>query len=167
MLWPEHELVRRVACEQGEVEVEVHFDPRPDYGRAPARHPRRGQAGPSPRDRARAWSRSAATSQLNPDAGGRRVRAGPAAGRGVRRPSRSPTRPRARPCFPPLGDLVTQKLDLTVEWWRRWAARARYDGPYRDEVVRSALALKLMSYAPSGAMSPRRPRRCRSASAAT
>src|SRR5687767_6262274 len=32
-LWPEHELVRRVECERGEVDVRVHFDPRPDYGR--------------------------------------------------------------------------------------------------------------------------------------
>src|SRR5688572_18053803 len=34
MLWPEQELVRRVECEQGEVEVQIHFDPRPDYARA-------------------------------------------------------------------------------------------------------------------------------------
>jgi GH15 family glucan-1,4-alpha-glucosidase len=54
--------------------------------------------------------------------------------------------------LPPPGDLVRQKLALTVEWWRRWAARASYSGPYRDEVTRSALALKLLTYAPSGAM---------------
>src|SRR5688572_25189339 len=34
MLWPEQELVRRVECEQGEVEIQADFDPRPDYGRA-------------------------------------------------------------------------------------------------------------------------------------
>src|SRR5688572_18551762 len=33
MLWPEHELVRLVECEQGEVEIHTHFNPRPDYSR--------------------------------------------------------------------------------------------------------------------------------------
>lgn len=33
MLLPEHELVRRVEGVQGGVELVVHFDPRPDYGR--------------------------------------------------------------------------------------------------------------------------------------
>jgi GH15 family glucan-1,4-alpha-glucosidase len=54
--------------------------------------------------------------------------------------------------LPPLGDLVSEKLALTVDWWRGWLGQPTYDGPFRAEVLRSALVLKLMSYAPSGAI---------------
>ncbi|MGH9476833.1 MAG: glycoside hydrolase family 15 protein [Terriglobales bacterium] len=43
-------------------------------------------------------------------------------------------------------------LDATTRLWEAWAAKAQYQGPYQREVVRSALALKALIYAPSGAM---------------
>ena len=43
-------------------------------------------------------------------------------------------------------------LRETLEYWWKWGARIRYDGPYRDPVHRSALALKALTYAPSGAI---------------
>src|SRR4029079_7464028 len=33
---PEHEILRSVECAEGEVEIDVHFEPRPDYGRRAA-----------------------------------------------------------------------------------------------------------------------------------
>jgi GH15 family glucan-1,4-alpha-glucosidase len=53
--------------------------------------------------------------------------------------------------FPPLHD-AERLIDVTNVYWRSWASRIKYDGPYTDAVVRSALALKLMTFAPSGAM---------------
>ncbi|HEY6353795.1 MAG TPA: glycoside hydrolase family 15 protein, partial [Burkholderiaceae bacterium] len=40
----------------------------------------------------------------------------------------------------------------TIEYWWRWAHRITYRGPFTYPVHRSALALKLMTYAPTGAI---------------
>jgi len=45
-----------------------------------------------------------------------------------------------------------QKLETTCAFWRAWSAKVRFDGVYRDAVVRSALALKLLTHAESGAI---------------
>ncbi|MFB7497755.1 glycoside hydrolase family 15 protein [Streptomyces sp. NPDC056161] len=41
-------------------------------------------------------------------------------------------------------------LRSSVADWQRWAARCRYDGPYRDAVVRSLITLKALTYRPTG-----------------
>ncbi|MFE7233834.1 glycoside hydrolase family 15 protein [Streptomyces sp. NPDC002405] len=40
----------------------------------------------------------------------------------------------------------------TVAYWRRWLAQSRYRGRWREMVHRSALTLKLLTYAPTGAI---------------
>jgi GH15 family glucan-1,4-alpha-glucosidase len=53
--------------------------------------------------------------------------------------------------FPPR-DEIEARIDGTAKSWRRWIGGSIYDGPWRREVERSALALKALVYAPSGSM---------------
>ncbi|HZR14790.1 MAG TPA: glycoside hydrolase family 15 protein [Acidimicrobiia bacterium] len=38
----------------------------------------------------------------------------------------------------------------TEEWWREWSARSTYDGDWREDVQRSVVTLKALTYAPTG-----------------
>ncbi len=44
------------------------------------------------------------------------------------------------------------ELAHTLYCWRSWVKQCTYNGPYSEEVRRSALALKLLTYAPTGAI---------------
>lgn len=46
-------------------------------------------------------------------------------------------------------DTVSALLD-TEMWWRNWASRCTYQGPYRDAVLRSLVTLKALTYEPTG-----------------
>ena len=49
---------------------------------------------------------------------------------------------------PPLDTYYSMRV--SDEYWRAWAARCTYQGPWRDEVVRSLITLKSLTYAPTG-----------------
>ncbi|MFF5310995.1 glycoside hydrolase family 15 protein [Streptomyces massasporeus] len=45
-----------------------------------------------------------------------------------------------------------EQFAATVAYWRRWLSASRYKGRWREMVHRSALTLKLLTYAPTGAI---------------
>jgi GH15 family glucan-1,4-alpha-glucosidase len=45
-----------------------------------------------------------------------------------------------------------RRLDATIEFWRSWVANCIYEGEHTAQVQRSALVLKALTYAPSGAI---------------
>jgi GH15 family glucan-1,4-alpha-glucosidase len=48
--------------------------------------------------------------------------------------------------------LLIAHLHETIEWWQNWAAQIKIDGEHGNAVVRSALVLKSLTYAPTGAI---------------
>jgi GH15 family glucan-1,4-alpha-glucosidase len=52
----------------------------------------------------------------------------------------------------PPPDQVRARLRATEETWARWCGTVCYAGPHRDLIVRGAMTLKLLTYAPTGAL---------------
>ena len=148
--WPENEIIRQINCEEGETSVLIDFRPRPDYARAV----------PSISDgQELGWRMNVGKNlltlrsevELKSDKNGGlsgelRLRRGESLAFSLTYSEEAPA------VLPPLGNLIAEKLKLSIDWWQRWAARARYDGPYRKDVIRSALVLALLSFTPSGAL---------------
>ena len=147
-LLPQNLLIRRVECIEGSVELDVQFEPRLGLpGRAPdrVRHTR---------DHAALiceWGSLAIALHCTPST---RIEPGVKTsiklGRGE---VATFTMSIADRC--PLV-LITPKraqdlLASTDRWWRGWSRDIRYEGPYRDVVVRSLVTLRLLTYSPSGA----------------
>lgn len=47
---------------------------------------------------------------------------------------------------------IEANVQRTIDRWREWSASIDYDGPWRTAVCRSAIALKLLLYTPTGAI---------------
>ncbi|MBS2026635.1 MAG: glycoside hydrolase family 15 protein [Deltaproteobacteria bacterium] len=51
---------------------------------------------------------------------------------------------------PPPALDARQALRDTLSFWRQWVSLCRYEGPWREAVVRSLIVLKALTYAPTG-----------------
>jgi GH15 family glucan-1,4-alpha-glucosidase len=150
-LFPDHEILRKLHCEQGAVEVEILFDPRPDYARVMPRFFTSSTLGYFYEHRAQILALRSDVSlevstNLSSIAGSAILRSGE---------SRylSMTFTHGYPAvLTELGVAAEMRIMRSIAWWEKWVDQCHYEGPYRAEIVRSALTLKLMTYAPSGAI---------------
>lgn len=149
--WPEHQVLRRIECTAGEVDVEAYFEPRPAYGRDNPEIEVRGAMGLWCRTRGQALTLMGDIPLeigRSPNCAYGRS----SLSRGdVRWLSLTYTNGEPAVILDPLA-VGDDLLGITRSWWEEWAGRCRYHGPFRGDVVRSAVTLKLLSYAPSGAV---------------
>ncbi|MEU9091458.1 glycoside hydrolase family 15 protein [Streptomyces sp. NPDC087901] len=56
------------------------------------------------------------------------------------------------PSHSPRPDLVDpyEALENTLSDWADWSARCKYEGPYREAVIRSLITLKALTFGPTG-----------------
>jgi len=146
---PMRELVRKVEALAGTVPLRWRFEPRFGYARADTRIDHR----------AGRWFASAGADAIalgvfgaengtvrgDPVEGELHLEQGASALLSLAGASREPA-------VIPGRDDAERRLQRTMRFWPTWAARSQYDGPWGEAVTRSALALKLLTFAPSGAI---------------
>jgi GH15 family glucan-1,4-alpha-glucosidase len=152
-----HALIREVACVSGAVEVDIHFEPRPEYGLVTPILTEAGgviaaRGGP-------AFLYLYGPSGMRPDLG-----AGTATGR---YPMTAGQTIRFALQWVPLGestmdsstvdawdaDRIGDELRTTIDAWQGWSAAHRtYDGPWRELVHHSGRVLHALTYQPTGAI---------------
>ena len=145
----EHLLVRTAVCIEGSVEIDLVCEPVFDYGRTPAEWSLVGD------DRHTADAAAAdQVIRLQTDMAigveGNRVRARHLLRKGERLfCSMSWAEGLTGPAD---FEDATARLDATASYWRGWLGRARLpDHRWRDPIQRSALAIKGLTYMPTGA----------------
>ncbi|MGW2211871.1 glycoside hydrolase family 15 protein [Streptomyces sp. NPDC001781] len=143
-----HRLIRRVVCVRGTVPFRALVAPRFGYGADP--HTLREEEGRLVFD---AGERALAlTTTVAMESDGRDARAEFKLGEGE---SAVFALDQAGGEIAPRGCAHAEaehEFNATVDYWRRWLAQSRYRGRWREMVHRSALTLKLLTYAPTGAI---------------
>ncbi len=149
ILLPEHEIVRRVICTAGELEFEVELLPMANYGNRKLKICQCGVLGLRfVAGKGAYWLRTSVP--LSVTEGGAHARFILRVGETVRF---SLTYSEEAPAvLPPLDPSQDDRIDDSIRVWQQWGRHAAYDGAYRETVIRSALALKLLNYVPSGAI---------------
>ena len=148
VLYPHRQVLRRIEGLEGTVQFSLTIQPRPDDGRTIPRFQARGGAG------------------YCADFGGRMlfvavnapmdIAPGKLSGTATVRKGDRITLwmvyAEEAPAVYPHLSTAEKAIDDTVSYWTGWTDQCRYSGPSREQVLRSAITLKLLSYAPSGAI---------------
>jgi GH15 family glucan-1,4-alpha-glucosidase len=148
-LAPTRELARRVTCLEGKVAMEWRVEPRFDFAAVRPRLQWRGSV-PVATGRGQAlafcaWSAGETTIHAGSVGAGFRLAAGEEALLALSVAD-------GDPLVFPAREEVESRMRASESHWREWAASREYEGPWRDAVLRSALALKLLIFAQSGAI---------------
>jgi GH15 family glucan-1,4-alpha-glucosidase len=148
-LGPGRELQRRVEGLSGRVPVRWRVEPRFGYGGRPVRTGRRSGVPV-------AGTGGSAVAVCPFDAGEPEVGPREISGRFEASQGTSATialcAAHQEPLVFPRRDELESRLERTAATWREWVHGRSFEGPWREAVERSALALKLLVFAPSGAV---------------
>jgi GH15 family glucan-1,4-alpha-glucosidase len=147
-LEPLRALYRFVECDEGRVPMRIEYVPRPSYSTGSIRL-RARTAYDITAERHRHVMHLRSDVRLDASRRDARARFDVVPGERLRF---SIAYSRGEPAVILSDDYVDEAYNRTIAYWEWWSSQCHYEGPYRKELLRSALVLKLLTYAPSGAI---------------
>ena len=151
-LFPDHEILRIVEGVSGSMKLKFEYFPRTYYGKYPAKlrdHKKLGIQF-TYKENICIFQTSLATTTLSDDrekvTGEFWLNKGEQVIFSVSCSNQYPA------IIPEIKMTAVQRLNNTINYWRKWIGKCQYKGLYKEWVLRSALTLKLLTHAPSGAI---------------
>lgn len=151
-LFPDHEILRVAECLSGEVTLRCEYQPRAYYGRDALKLTGYGRLGVHFTYRENVCVFQATTEEIILNDSRDRVYGEFCLKEGERAIFSFSCSSQHPAIIPEIGATAAKRLENTISYWQQWAGRCRYQGIFCDRVVRSALTLKLLAHAPSGAI---------------
>jgi len=143
-------IYRRIRCVRGSVRMSIACRPAFDYGRQP--HDTRIEAtGATFKSASLTLALSTAVPLKNDGRGGVSAEFVLSQGKSQIFILRDDCAEGGVPC-PPSENDAEKLLHGTVKFWQDWLSTCTYHGRWRDQVQRSALALRLLTFEPTGAI---------------
>jgi GH15 family glucan-1,4-alpha-glucosidase len=151
-LFPDHEILRVVECLLGSVKMCLEYFPMIGYGKSYTSLEDKGKLGIH-------FSINESTFILQHQLGEKHIKTEKekAAGgfiinAGERLIFSLSCSTQAPAVIPEIQRTGWNRMEQTIAYWRNWISNCRYKGIHKEIVLRSALTLKLLTHAPSGAI---------------
>lgn len=144
LIYARHEIHRIITCTRGSGVVRISLSPRFNFGREKATLHAKAKGCIAQSDGDSLTLLTKFKMQIREGDAHRtfNIRAGNVIPIVLRWNGREPREPR-------IG-WVNDLLKSTTNYWRSWSRKGRYVGEWKEEVIRSALVLKLLTYTPTG-----------------
>lgn len=151
-LFPDHEIIRVVEAVSGSTRMKFLYEPKTYYGRDSVQLKDHKKMGVHFTYRENILVLQCSTPALLGSEGKENINGEFIAGEGEKIIFSLSCSTQHPAIIPEINNTAPVRVQKTIGYWKNWIGHCKYDGVFKDQVLRSALTLKLLTHAPSGAI---------------
>lgn len=151
-LFPDHEILRIIEGLSGSVDIEVEYFPTINYGKSSPKMEDKKGLGIQFFYKENSFILQSSLNRSQISLSGEKVKAKFVIKEHERIIFSLSCSSQSPAVIPEIKSTGWERMKKTIRYWEGWSARCKYNGIFKEQVIRSALVLKLLTHAPSGAI---------------